>query len=41
MEGDPEAGPPIGGSWRNLHAAVLILLVGLIGAFLYLGWRYE
>jgi hypothetical protein len=36
-----EEPPPIGGSWRNLHALVLVVLAASIGAFLVLGWLYQ
>ena len=38
---DPEAdeAPPVGGSWRNLYAAVLLNLAALVALF-YLFTRY-
>ena len=34
-----EEGPPVGGSWRNLYAAVLLNLAALVALF-YLFTRY-
>lgn len=37
---DPEAPPPLLGSWRNLYAAVLVNLALMIAAGALLTWTY-
>lgn len=35
-----EAPPPVLGSWRNLYILEVVVLVGLIALFLFVGHRY-